>query len=168
MKSYPFSRPVLVELSAAGWSRDREYDISNWLAELSNEGYRQSDVAMAALVSYGGLELNPINSEGSNFSNDEPLIFDPILAGSGHRVLAGELERELGGSWYPLGEWLSSSSVFVDTNGWTVATGMDWIWELGTSVENAIEFALMAHRPLICLRVLNPAADPWPQPQPPR
>ncbi|WP_166664485.1 SUKH-3 domain-containing protein [Actinophytocola oryzae] len=156
------------ELKAAGWSPERRYDVSQWTAALSDEGYRESAVATAALVSYGGLELNPTNSEGPNFGNYEPLIFDPILAGSGHYALAEELQRELGGSWYPLGEWITSASVFVDTNGWTVATGMDWIWELGASVEDAIEFALAAHRPLICLRVLNPNSDPWPLPQPPR
>src|SRR5262245_43905958 len=161
-KRYPFSDPVLAELRAAGWSPDRAYDVSQWVAELGGEGYRLTGVAEAALVAYGGLELNPINSTGSNFGNHEPFTFDPVLAGFGHYVLADELERELGGSWYPLGEWLSGASVFVDANGWTVATGLGWVWELGASVEDAIEFALMAHRPLICLRVLSPGVEPWP------
>jgi len=161
-ESFPFSLQVVGELEAAGWSHDRAFDISAWVEELRPQGYRLTDVADVALRRYGGLELGPINQEGPNFSNDEPLNVDPILAGSGHYALAEELERELGGSWYPFGEWLSSSSVFVNQGGWTVATGLGWIWEVGSSVEDAIEFALMAHHPLRCLKVLTPGAKPWP------
>jgi hypothetical protein len=159
---FPFSPQVVAELEAAGWSYDRAFDISAWVEELRPQGYRLTDVADAALRRYGGLELGPINQEGANFSNDESLNVDPILAGSGHYALAEELERELGGSWYPFGEWLSSSSVFVNQVGWTIATGLGWIWEVGSSVEDAIEFALMAHHPLRCLRVLTPGTKPWP------
>ncbi|GAA2163167.1 hypothetical protein GCM10010403_01790 [Glycomyces rutgersensis] len=132
------------------------------MEELRLQGYDLSQVADSALRSFGGLEIMPSNEFGPNFSNDAPLIVDPILAGSGHRVLAEELERELGGSWYPFAEWLSGSSVFIRGDGWTVATGLEWIWELGTSLESAIEFAVRAHRPLVCLRVLRPGAKPWP------
>ena len=161
-ESVPFSPQVVEELEAAGWSHDRAFNISAWAEELRPQGYHLTKVVTAALRRYGGLELNPINTDGPNFSNDEPLNVDPILAGSGHYALAEELESELGGTWYPFGEWLSSSSVFVNENGWTVATGMGWIWEVGSSVEDAIEFALMAHHPLRCLRVLAPGAKPWP------
>jgi hypothetical protein len=158
----PFSGPARAALAAAGWTPAREVDISSWLAELGAQGYRVSEVAAAALRSFGGITAGPVNTEGPNFTNDEPLSVDPILAGSGHRALAEELERELGGNWFPLGEWLSSSSVFVNDAGWTVATGLGWIWELGHSVHEAIEFALMADRPLRCLKVLTPGAKPWP------
>lgn len=161
---YRFSDPVFDALRSAGWVQGRSYDITPWVEELEKQGYELFKTGAQALVAYGGLELEPINREGPNFDNDDPLIVDPVLAGSGHRVLADELERELGGMWYPFGEWLSGSSVFVGANGWTVATGMEWVWELGASVEEAIEFALMAHKPLVCLRVLNPSVSPWPPP----
>jgi SUKH-3 immunity protein len=161
-----FSPVVREELQSAGWTPGRSYDANAWIDELNAQGYRLTDVAEAAMRSYGGLELNPINVDGPNFSNEEPLILDPILAGSGHYALAEELSRELGGTWYPLGEWLSSSSVFVNQDGWTVATGLGWIWELGRSVEEAIEFALTANQPLRCLRVLDPGGQPWPRQQP--
>src|SRR4029450_4232282 len=108
-----FSSPVLQELKAAGWAPDRTMDISAWVEELGPQGYNLSDAAAQSLRSFGGLELGPINTEGPNFSNDEPLNVDPILAGSGHFALAEELSRELGDAWYPFGEWLSSSSVFI-------------------------------------------------------
>lgn len=160
--SSKFSPPVLEELEAAGWGPDRAIDISAWVEELGPQGYHLSDVAARSLRSFGGLELGPINTEGANFSNDEPLNIDPILAGSGHFALAEELSRELGDVWYPFGEWLSSSSVFISASGHVVATGLGWIWALGEFVEDAIEFALMANRPLRCLRVLTPGAKPWP------
>jgi hypothetical protein len=157
-----FPDPVLAELHKAGWSPDRVLDISTWVSELAAQGYRISDVAAAGLASFGGFELGPVNISGPNFSNDEPLNVEPILAGSGHRLLAEELEAEVGGNWYPFGEWLSSVSVFVRDDGWVVATGLGWIWELGDSVEEAVEFALMAHHPLKCLKVLSPGGKPWP------
>lgn len=157
-----FSAPVLAELEAAGWTPDRSIDIPAWIEELEPQGYRLSEPAGAALRSFGGLEFGPINRTGPNFSNDEPFNIDPILAGSGHYALAEELEREIGGSWFPLGEWLSHSSVFISDRGRVVATGLGWIWDVGSSMEDAIEFALMAHRPLRCLKALSPGAKPWP------
>jgi len=128
---------------------------------LDREGYRLSEVASRALREYGGLEIPPANENGPNFTNDEPLTVDPTL-GSGFYALAEKLANELGDDWYPFGEWLSYSSVFVSTSGWLVATGLGWIWEFGKSVEESIEFAIMAHRPLRCLKVLTPGAEPWP------
>ena len=157
-----FSASVLQVLNAAGWTPDRKINISAWVEELGPQGYNLSDVAAQSLRSFGGLELGPINMEGPNFGNDESLNIDPILAGSGHFALAEELSRELGDEWYPFGEWLSSSSVFIGASGHVVATGLGWIWELGTSIEDAIELAVMANRPLRCLKVLTPGAKPWP------
>jgi len=159
-----FTPAVLAALEKAGWSVGRSIDISAWVAELAEQGYRISEVAQQALASYGGLSFGPVVVDGPNFSNDEPLTVDPILAGSGHRALAEELEREVGGNWYPFGEWLSYSSVFIRDDGWMVATGMGWIWELGSSVDDSIEFAVMASHDLKCLKVLTPGGKPWPPP----
>ncbi|QKV78095.1 SUKH-3 domain-containing protein [Amycolatopsis sp. Hca4] len=157
-----FPDAVLHALEQAGWHPGRCLDISAWEAELAAEGYRLRPVAAGALRSFGGLQLPPVNRAGPNFANDEPLTVDPIAAGAGHHELARELASELGGNWYPLGEWLSSASVFVEDSGRVVATGLGWLWELGESVEEAIVFALTAHRPLTSLRVVAPGAPPWP------
>ncbi|MEV6830351.1 SUKH-3 domain-containing protein [Amycolatopsis sp. NPDC051102] len=157
-----FPDPVLRALQRAGWRPDRRVDTSAWEAELAAEGYRLRPAAAVALRSFGGLTLPLLNRSGPNFANDEPLTVDPIAAGAGHHELARELASELGGNWYPLGEWLSSSSVFVEDSGRVVATGLGWLWELGESVSAAVVFAMTAHRPLTCLRVLAPGASPWP------
>lgn len=158
-----FSGAVREKLERAGWTPGRSVSVDGWFTELGAQGYRLSAIAEEVLRAFGGLSFEPINATGSNFANDEPLTFDPIAAGSGHRELALELEAELGGNWYPLGEWLSYSSVFIEDGGWVVATGLGWVWELGRSIEDAIEFSLTANRPLKCLKVLTPGADPWPK-----
>jgi SUKH-3 immunity protein len=150
-------------LRLAGWHECRRKEISDWVLHLEGDGYTINSHAEAVLAAFGGLVAGPVNTRGPNFSNDEPLRFDPLDAGFGHYVFAEDLERELGGSWYPIAEWLSSCSVFVDPTGWVVATGLDWIWELGASVEEAIDFALTANKPLRCLRVLTPGVPPYPR-----
>lgn len=159
-----FSLAVRAELDRLEWSPDRSVSIVEWVAELGAQGYELTSVASEALTSFGGLSMGPVETMGPNFTNDEPLTVDPIAAGSGHRELALELEAALGGDWYPVGEWLSYSSVFVDGSGWFVATGLGWIWELGHSIEEAVEFALAANHPLKCLKVLTDGVEPWPKP----
>lgn len=158
-----FSAGVREELGGAGWTPDRSVPVAEWIAELDGQGYQVSAIAAEVLEVFGGLSLGPVNAIGPNFGNDEPLTIDPISAGSGHRALALELEAAIGGNWYPIGEWLSFSSVFIEDDGWVVATGLGWIWELGRSIEDAIEFALMANHPLKCLKVLTEGVDPWPK-----
>lgn len=70
----------------------------------------------------------------------------------------------MGGDWYPIGEWLSFSSVFIEDAGWVVATGLGYVWELGHSAEEMVEFALMANHPLRCIKTLTPGVAPWPHP----
>src|SRR3569833_1694417 len=159
--AFDFPEKVVCVLSRSGWTRDRFVDISEWEGELGALGYLLIPIAAMALRSFGGLTFSPVNAQGPNFSNDEPLTVDPVLAGSGHFELATDLTAELGGNWYPFGEWLSFSSVFVEDSGRVVATGVGWKWELGESVGAAIAFALATARPLKCLRVLTPGAKPW-------
>jgi hypothetical protein len=156
---------VLAALSASGWLPARRVDTAQWVASLVGEGYRISLLAEEVLSTLGGLVVEPINSEGPNFSNDEPFSFDPIAAGSGQREVAEEIEAVLGGSYFPIGEWLSYSSVFLEADGRLVASGMGWIWELGTSFQDGLELAVRAHRPLICVHS-DTGLDPWPAPSP--
>jgi hypothetical protein len=149
-------------LRRAGWHEDRQADVSEWVEQLAGQGYLINDMARQVLTLFGGLSVEPVNEVGPNFENGEPLNFDPIDAGFGHHVLAEELHESLGGNWYPIAEWISFSSVFVEDSGWTVATGLGWIWELGKSIAEAIDLALLARRPLLCLKVLTPGLKPWP------
>ncbi|MEV0148425.1 MULTISPECIES: SUKH-3 domain-containing protein [unclassified Nonomuraea] len=154
---------VLAAIRASGWERGRKVDAAPWVVPLVGEGYRVTALAEEVLSSFGGLTVEQINIYGPNFSNDEPFNFDPLSAGSGQREVAEEIENILGGSYFPIGEWLSHSSVFIESSGRMVASGLGWIWELGGTFEAGLELAIRAHRPLICL-YSDPGLDPWPPP----
>lgn len=148
-------------LTSSGWSPQRRIDPSRWVNDLTREGYRPHPLALEVLATLGGLSIAPVNKVGPNFRNDDPFNFDPIAAGSGQLSLAAEVESVLGGSYFPVGEWLSYSSVFVEAGGRVIASGMGWIWEMGPTFESALELAIFANRPLPCL-YSDPGLDPWP------
>ncbi|NJQ04333.1 SUKH-3 domain-containing protein [Streptomyces lonarensis] len=156
------SEELIGALVASGWSADRRVDAGQWVEQMEREGYRSHPLAVEILATVGGLSIDPLNRVGPNFSNDEPYNVDPIAAGSGQRGLAKEVEDVLGAYCFPIGEWLSFSSVFVEAGGRVVAAGMGWIWELGPTFEDSLEMAVRANRPLRCLHS-DPGLDPWPR-----
>ena len=155
------SQVTLGALAASGWSPERIVDCDQWVKPLESEGYRGHSLAQGILTRFGGLSVEPINRGGPNFTNDEPYNFDPFAAGSGQRALAMEVESVLGGQYFPIGEWLSYSSVFIEAGGRAVAAGMGWVWELGSTFEESLELAVCAERPLRCLHA-DPGLGPWP------
>ncbi|MFJ2754819.1 SUKH-3 domain-containing protein [Nocardioides sp. NPDC087217] len=155
------SPDVLGALAAAGWTPERKIDIKGWVEPLEAEGYRLHPLAEEVLARVGGLTIDPIRECGPNFANDEPYSFDPLAAGVGQRALAAEIEDLLGGQYFPVGEWLSYSSVFVEAGGRVVAAGMGWIWELGATFEESLQLAIGADRPLVCLHA-DDGLEPWP------
>jgi hypothetical protein len=155
------SQDALAVLGASGWSASRAVDARQWVEPLEREGYRAHALAVDILSALGGLSVEPVNHAGPNFTNDEPYNFDPLAAGSGQRALAVEIETVLGGQYFPIGEWLSYSSVFVESKGRVVAAGMGWFWELGLTFEESLELAICADRPLLCL-YSDPGVAPWP------
>lgn len=156
------SQDLIEALVASGWSVERAVDVDPWVKALEGEGYRAHSLAQEILAAVGGLSVQPVNRVGPNFSNDEPYNFDAIAAGSGQRDLVLEVEGVLGGSYFPIGEWLSYSSVFVEAGGRVVAAGMGWIWELGSTFEQSLELAVCANRPLVCLHS-DLGLEPWPR-----
>ncbi|WP_405660391.1 SUKH-3 domain-containing protein [Streptomyces sp. RK9] len=161
IRSDALGRDLLGALVASGWSAERAVDPDRWVEPLEREGYRVHPLAEEVLAVVGGLSVEPVNRVGPNFSNDEPYNFDPLEAGAGQRDLAVEVEGVLGGDYFPIGEWLSHSSVFLEAGGRVVAAGMGWIWELGATFEESLELAVCAKRPLVCL-YSDPGLDPWP------
>ncbi|MFH8982963.1 SUKH-3 domain-containing protein [Streptomyces varsoviensis] len=156
------SQATLGALAVSGWNPERAVDAVQWVKPLEDEGYRIHPLAEEVIAKLGGLSVEPVNRVGFNFTNDEPYNFDPFAAGSGQRALAVEVERVLGGHYFPIGEWLSYSSVFVEEGGSVVAAGMGWIWDLGSTFEESLELAVCATRPLLCLHS-DPGLDPGPQ-----
>ncbi|WP_157432784.1 MULTISPECIES: SUKH-3 domain-containing protein [unclassified Actinoplanes] len=157
-----FDSELLSVLEVSGWSTERDVDIAHWVEQLKLDGFDAHGLALEVLRSFGGLSIAPVREDGPNFSNDDPLNFDPAAGGFGQRSLASEVESILGGNFYPIGEWLSHSSVFVESGGMVVATGMGWIWGLGDTFEDALQLAVCANRPLRCLYT-SPGLEPWPK-----
>lgn len=156
-----FHPDCLTALNAAGWYPERRVEVRPLIDSLTVEGYPRNPLAEEILGTLEGLTVEPINLTGPNFIN-EPFSFDPIAAGTGHRWdLAAEVEEVLGGKYFPLGEWLSNSSVFIEAGGRVVATGLGWIWEVGSSFEEALQMVVRADRPLVCLHA-DSGLDPWP------
>lgn len=152
---------LLQALHTAGWYSGRRVDPSYWLDSLRNEGYASNAHAEEILSALGGLVVQPTSLSGPNFSNDEPFNFDPISAGAGQQGLALEIEAVLGARVFPIGEWLSYSSVFVEAGGKVVAAGLGWIWGMGSTFEDALAMAICPDRPLVCLHS-DPGLEPWP------
>lgn len=155
------SRYARRALDIAGWSAGRAVDAGRWVKSLEREGYRTHPLAVDVLSALDGLSIEPINRVGPNFANDEPYRFDPLAGGSGRIALAAEMEAVRGGHYFPVGEWLSHSSVFVESGGRVVAAGLGWFWELGSTFEESLELALCAKRPLLCVYA-DPGVAPWP------
>ncbi|RBQ20426.1 hypothetical protein DP939_11635 [Spongiactinospora rosea] len=152
---------VVSALRAAGWAPGRKVATAAWVEPLVCEGHVVSPLAEAVLASLGGLVIQPVAGGEPRFSNGEPFSVDPLAAGAGQRELGREVETVLGGSYFPIAEWLSYSSVFLEAGGRMVACGLGWIWELGGTFEEGLELAVRAHRPLVCLHA-DPGLDPWP------
>jgi hypothetical protein len=145
-----FSAEVLRALSDAGWTPDREVDVANLLSILDESGFRPHLLARVVLESFYGLIVEPVNRRGPGFPNGEPLTFDP-LAAADHAAPVKELEKVLGGHYFPLGEWLSHSNVYLEAGGRMVADDSGQIIELGKSFEEGVEYALLVFHPLVVL-----------------
>ncbi|MEU3024089.1 SUKH-3 domain-containing protein [Nocardiopsis alba] len=156
-----FSGELILALQNEGWSPGRKVDVTRWVEYLKLDGYHINPTARVFLESFGGLSLSPLNREGPNFKNDEPLTIDPMACGSLHHHMATELENVPGGSFYPIGEWLSYADTFIGEDGRIVSTGMGWVWGLGENLADSLELAIFANRPLKCLHS-NPGLEPWP------
>ncbi|MDF5755917.1 SUKH-3 domain-containing protein [Spongiactinospora sp. TRM90649] len=146
-------------LAAAGWRPGRRTDAAVWIDPLAVGGHPVSPLAREVLAALGGLVIEPVG--GGRFVNPEPFNVDPLSAGSSGRKMGEELETLLGGSFCPVGEWLSYSTVFLEAGGRMVACGLGWIWELGATFEEGLELAVRAHRPLVCLHA-DAGLGPWP------
>ncbi|WP_206431715.1 SUKH-3 domain-containing protein [Streptomyces sp. ADI97-07] len=151
-----FSRlPVatVASLEAAGWHAGRRVDVSDATRTLESYGYVTSPVVLGFLESLWALKVQPANEDGPNFINGEAFIVDPLGVGKRHRDEAVAISAALGGSWCPIGWWLSYSHVFMEESGAMVACANGLIWGLGDAPESGLDFMVRAHRPLACLHV---------------
>lgn len=122
-------------LNEAGWSQDRQIDISAWTSAMSAAGFVMHGPATAILSSLGGLRIPP---RGGVVCETEELVFDPFVIGTfgGRRF---RLEEFLGTALSPIGEYGHSCELFADEVGrliglWNSASIFSW----GDSLEDSL------------------------------
>jgi hypothetical protein len=157
-----FSPELKHFLEASGWARGEYRDIDGLLKDLNQSGYRATETAERLLRSLYGLSIEASRNDAFGLHPCEPLVVDPYEAALSGGLDTEGLSEEFGGSWFPVGTWLSYSSVYVEASGAMIATGMGWYWHLGDSIEESLELAICLDRPLRCLN-LDPGQAPWPR-----
>lgn len=149
-------------LRLAGWHPERRVDLTAVLSVLDEQGYTSSRIITDFLESFCGLKVEPARVAGPNFSNDEPLLFDPVGVGRRHQDESVMIGGELGGSWFPIGWWLSYCHVFMEHNGGMAAYANGLIWSLGSTPCESLDLMVSASRPLVCVYAPK-GMKPWPR-----
>jgi hypothetical protein len=156
--------PLVAALKAAGWFPGRKVEVGQTVTELVAEGYRSNPFATAFLEELSGLRIAPINSDGPNFTNTEPLIIDPSGVGRRHRSEAAEVESVADEDVFPVAWWLSHSYVYVTASARVLAFSSGLIWSLGEGPEQGLDMAIRASSQLICIGS-RPGQPRWPNPR---
>lgn len=135
-----YSPRVVAILRAAGWSPDRRVDIDPWQQVLGGEGYHLSDLVAEVLGSLGGLQVRP-TVPGPYAA---PLLFEPVLAGSGALDVAEDFEARFGQRFYPIAEWISNSCVFLGERGKVVSYDDIELLDIADTFPAALDVFLLA------------------------
>jgi hypothetical protein len=147
-------------LESQGWSGGRRTDVSAAIARLTDAGYAVDARMADVLASFAGIKVGPVVVRGVDFHNDEPLIVDPVGVGARNREECADLESRFGTRFCPLGWWLSRSHVYFGSSGLVVAALPGVVWHVGDTLGDAINFMLLADRPLVRLRSADGMDDP--------
>lgn len=136
-------------LECYGWSESRRVDVSRVIERLAVAGYEIEECMVEVLSSFSGLTLTPVVEKGVDFRNDDPLIVDPVGVGVRQIKQARDLQDWFRVRFCPLGWWLCRSHVYFSSSGLVVASSPGVVWHLGDSLSEAIDFVLLANRPLV-------------------
>lgn len=151
-------------LRQAGWYPERRIEVSADIRTLEMQGYIPSPAATAFLESFRGLRIGPAREEGPNFVNGEPFFVDALGAGGRHLDESLAIGSAIGGSWFPVGWWLSYSHVFMRGDGVLAAYANGLIWSIGRTPSEGLDLMVSADRPLVCVHA--PAGQKrWPKQQ---
>ncbi|MFF3246851.1 SUKH-3 domain-containing protein [Streptomyces sp. NPDC002870] len=153
---------VLNALTESGWSIDRSVDVAPVVGTLREAGYNLGEQVAGLYQNLYGLSVQPVDHPGVSFINSDPIQFS---AGWGvrHREEALRLESLYGEDFAPLCRWLSGAHIYISGSGRVYSWFDRLVWEIGTDVRDAVEFMVLAHRPLVCVHA-EPGRAPWPMP----
>ncbi|WP_304454802.1 SUKH-3 domain-containing protein [Nocardiopsis sp. YSL2] len=156
------NRDTLMAMEDAGWHPGRLLEgAQSWYDELRSKGYPENQTALDFLGELGGLAIEPIPNKEARFGNHEALNIDPFSADAMGISFFDEMSSLVGEPCFPVGEWLSYSSVFLTASGRMMAGGLGYVWLLGGSPEEGVQQAVMADRDLLCIHT-DEGLSPWP------
>jgi hypothetical protein len=144
------SSSVMKVLEDAGWSERRRAGIRYVRQALDASGFAVDEQQAAVLASFVGLSVSlpAFPTMRINFLNEDSLIVDPVGVGTRNIAEARDLLTRFSSNFCPFGWWLCRSHVYFSSSGLTVAVLPGVLWRLGSSFDEALEFMILAHRPL--------------------
>jgi SUKH-3 immunity protein of toxin-antitoxin system len=142
----PEARRALLQ---AGWSAGRSVSVGYWDDRLRELGFTLSPMAHGVIENLGGLTIVPVPIEHPRFTS-EKIFFDPF-EGEDEVELVDDLQELFGSNFYPIGSWVSHSSLWISDQGELVSFGPAVIWEVGPSIEDALNHMVTSYRPLVAL-----------------
>ncbi|MVU82307.1 hypothetical protein GPX89_34360 [Nocardia sp. ET3-3] len=139
--------PVTSEVvPAAGWTPDRRIDVTDWFADLDDQGYLMSPAAVEILESFGKLALRPPEAPEALWGAD-PIFFDPLEVGDGNYDRYADLEAKVGHRMSPLAAKSSgTSSLLILDDGRVVSDDVLGLRLLGTTFPEAVDLVLRRYR----------------------
>ncbi|MEV7360770.1 SUKH-3 domain-containing protein [Kitasatospora sp. NPDC091276] len=149
-------------LMQSGWSIDRSVDVAPVVGALREAGYHLGEQVSELYQNLYGLSVQPVDHPGACFMNSDPIQFS---AGWGvrHRAEALRLESLYGEDFSPFCRWLSGAHIYISGSGRVYSWFDRLVWEIGADARDAVDFMVLAHRPLVCVHA-EPGRAPWPVP----
>jgi len=129
-------------LVAAGWTRERQVDVTGWIRSLGSEGYTFSPTAIAAVTNLGGLVVPAPRATDRQSFAPYGFRFDPILM-SGEYGRVRRWEERLGTALSPLGEITGPSYLLVSPTGATYSLYHNELHWWGDSLPAALRALLL-------------------------
>ena len=87
-------------LKKNGWYEGREYDITDWVSDLEEEGYELNEYAKSILIELGNISVWERHTE---MYNGATFDFDALFAGTGQYDRLEEFEQASGDKLFPIG-----------------------------------------------------------------
>jgi hypothetical protein len=122
-----------------GWTRDREFDPTEWIGELQSRRFAVLDSGVACLRAFGGLDLIFEDEAAEPHLPYDRIRFDP------RGTTIDELrywEERAEKHFAPIGEADEIACLFTDQSGaWYVA--YVGLWQIGANANKALRYALL-------------------------
>lgn len=143
MSKFSFSLDLKRILLTAGWSEDRQVNLSTVIQSLHSGGVSLSGFAISTLEQFEGLCIDPVCRVGTLF-RPESILFVPTDAVDGEQDRLLCWGEGLGESVSPLGSYGSNSILFTVASGGTFVGLDSSVWPVADQFELALHHLVFA------------------------